>query len=281
MEGGEHAVSDGFAMEESAVVESGFEGVGEGVAEVEEHAFAGFVFVAGNDGGFDADGGENDALQESRIAMGDRSQVAGEEREQGGIADEGALDTFGEAGAEFSRGESGEGGGVGEDGARRMDAAEEIFSFGKIDAGLATDGGVNLREECSGEGYVVHAALIDGGEKSGEVGDDASAECDQHGIAMGAGAGELGGEALDGCEGFVAFAGRNEEDDGTLGAGEGFEEHFAVEAEDLRRGDEEAGAVAKQGMGSGAGEEAGSDRDGVGTAGALNFDEGGRGSSAL
>ncbi len=259
--------------------------MGEGVAEVEEHAFAGFVFVAGDDGGFDADGGEDDALQEFRIAMGCGSEdgfaMTGEEREQGGIADEGALNTFEEAGAEFAWRESGERGGVGEDGARRMDAAEEIFAFGKIDAGLATDGCVDLREKRGGERDVVNAALIDGGEKSGEVGDDASAEWDQHGIAMGAGAGELGGEALDGGEGFVAFAGRNEEDDGALSAGEGFEEGFAVEAEDVRRGDEEAGTVAKQGMGSGAGEQAGSDRDGVGTAGALNFDEGGRGSSAM
>jgi len=43
-------------MQQSFVVQRGFEGVADGVAEVEQHALAGFVLIALDDSGFDADG---------------------------------------------------------------------------------------------------------------------------------------------------------------------------------------------------------------------------------
>jgi hypothetical protein len=57
VEGGDGTPGDGFAVEELLVVGSGFDGVAEGVAEVEDHAQAGLFFVLFDDAGFDADGG--------------------------------------------------------------------------------------------------------------------------------------------------------------------------------------------------------------------------------
>ena len=45
VEGGDRAPGDGFAVEELAVVGGGLDGVADGVAEVEDHAEAGFLFV--------------------------------------------------------------------------------------------------------------------------------------------------------------------------------------------------------------------------------------------
>ena len=57
VEGGDAAPGDGFAVEELLVVGGGFDGVADGVAEVEDHAQAGFFFVFADDVGFDADAG--------------------------------------------------------------------------------------------------------------------------------------------------------------------------------------------------------------------------------
>ena len=55
-----HAPGDGFAVEELLVVGGGLDGVADGVAEVEDHAQAGFFFVLADDVGFDADAGGDD-----------------------------------------------------------------------------------------------------------------------------------------------------------------------------------------------------------------------------
>ncbi len=67
VEGGDGAPGDGFAVEELAVVGGGLDGVADGVAEVEDHAQAGFFFVLGDDFGFDADAGGDDVLEGGRI----------------------------------------------------------------------------------------------------------------------------------------------------------------------------------------------------------------------
>ena len=57
VEGGDAAPGYGFAVEKLLVVGGGFDGMADGVAEVEDHAEAGLFFVLCHDVGFDADGG--------------------------------------------------------------------------------------------------------------------------------------------------------------------------------------------------------------------------------
>ena len=128
---------------------------------------------------------------------------------------------------------------VGEDGERVVEAADEVLAGGEVDAGLAAEGGVDLREDGGGDADVADAAHVDGGEEAGHVADDAAAEGEQDGVAVGTGVGELLGEGLDVGEALVALAGR-EEEDGGLGVGrEGCEECFVPERPDVGRGDDE------------------------------------------
>ena len=60
VERGDHAPADGFAVQELLVVGGGFDGVADGVAEVQDHAQAGLFFVVADDVGFDADAGGDD-----------------------------------------------------------------------------------------------------------------------------------------------------------------------------------------------------------------------------
>jgi hypothetical protein len=111
------------------------------------------------------------------------------EAEEAGVANDASFDAFEEACAKFAVGESLEDVDVGEDRARVVKAADEIFSGGKVDAGFAADGGVDLGEEGGRDLDVVDTAHVDGGEEAGEVADDAASEGDEEGGAVGAGLG--------------------------------------------------------------------------------------------
>jgi hypothetical protein len=57
-----------------------------------------------------------------------------------------------------------------------MEAADEIFSGGEVHAGFSADGGVDLREKSGWDLHVADAAHVDGGEKAGDVAEDAATE---------------------------------------------------------------------------------------------------------
>ena len=84
----------------------------------------------------------------------------------------------------------------------------------EVDAGLAADGGVDLREEGGGDLDVADAAHVDGGEEAGDVADDAATEGEEEGVAVGSGGGELLGEGFDAGHALVALACGKEEDGG-------------------------------------------------------------------
>lgn len=186
-----------------------------GVAEIEELAFAVFLGVAGDDVGFDADGVGDAVIAEGVVGM------VGELPEERGIGDDAGLEHFGEAVLALEGPEGMEGGGVGEDGARLMEGADEVFSAGEVDGGFAADGAVDHGEERGGGLDDVDAAEPDGGGEAGEVPGDAAAEGDDGACAGEMAVGEGGEQLLYGGEGFAVFAGG--EDGGVDGAAEGAE----------------------------------------------------------
>ncbi len=272
--GGDRSPGDGFAVEELPVAGGGFDGVAEGVAEVEDHAEAGFALVGGDDVGFDADAGGDDAGEEGGVlGVGGGEDAVGagfEEAEELGGADDAGLDGFLEAGAELAWGEGGEGGGVGEDGEGVVEAAGEVFACEEVDAGFAADGGVDLGEEGGGELNVANAAHVDGGEEAGDVAEDAATQSQENRSAVGAGLRELFEEALDGGEAFVLLAGGDEEDGGGVLGGERLEDGGGVELPDFGGGDDEeagergGGAEEFAEAGGEGGEEIRADGDAVG-----------------
>src|SRR6266446_803580 len=66
--GGHHAPSHGFAVLIAAVVRDTFEGMGKGMAVIEDFAEAGLVFVATYDAGFDRDVSRNQKTQQMAIS---------------------------------------------------------------------------------------------------------------------------------------------------------------------------------------------------------------------
>ena len=75
--------------------------------------------------------------------------------------------------------------GVDEHGARLVERADHVLAQRMVDAGLAADGRVDLREQRRRHLDERHAALIDSGCEAGDVTHDAAAEGDDHRLALG------------------------------------------------------------------------------------------------
>ncbi len=103
-DGGAHAEGDGLAMQEAGVAGFGFEGVAEGVAEIEDAAEVAFALVGGDHFALHADGIGDDAVHGVRLARQHVAAAIGEKAEQIGFADDAGLDDFVEAGAVFAFG---------------------------------------------------------------------------------------------------------------------------------------------------------------------------------
>ena len=290
VEGDDAAPGYGFPVEDLFVVGGGLDGVAEGVAEVEDHAQAELFFVLVDDVGFDADGGgdysgEGGLFLRRGFFCEDGGYVFLEVGEEFGVVDDAGFDGLLQASAELVGGQGAEEVSVGEDGLGVVEGADEVFTSEEVDAGLAADGGVYLREQGGGELDVTDTAHVNGGEEAGDVADDSATEGEEEGVAVGSGEGELLGEGLDGSHAFVGLAGGVEEDYGLAGAfgGEGGEDGLGPQLPDLGRGDDE-GAVGLGGVelfeagGEGA-EEAGADGDIVGCRG--RFDGNGRHDTAM
>jgi len=138
-------------MEELLVVGGGFDGVADGVAEVQDHAEARLLFVFADDVGFDADRGGYYFRERFGVSVlfcvacvQAGFGVLFHEAEEFCVVDDACLDGFLQAGAEFGGGEGAEKVGVGEDGLWVVEAADEVFAGCEVDAGFAADGGVDL-----------------------------------------------------------------------------------------------------------------------------------------
>ena len=131
--------------------------------------------------------------------------------EKFGFADNARLDDFVEPGAVFALGQCIQHGGIGEHGEGLMEAADQVLAADQIDAGLAADGGIHLRQQRGGDLHYRDAAHEDRGEKSAHVVDDAAAEGDHHAGAVGAELHHLLGELLQGREALLFFASRQVE----------------------------------------------------------------------
>ena len=228
-------------MEEFCVVGGGLDRVAERVAEVEGHARAALalLLVEGDDVGLDLDGVGDDSDEDRSIALADLVDVLFECSEEWRRGDDAGFDGLLQSGAEFLGWERGEEVDVDVDGARMVEAPDEVLAGGKVDAGFAADGGVDLGEQRGGNLDERHAAHVDGGEEAGDVADDPGAEGDEERVALGAGLGELLCEGFDGGEALVLLAGGVEEDRRRLGFRERGLDFFAPELPDVGTGDEE------------------------------------------
>ena len=125
-----------------------------------------------------------------------------------------------------------------------MEGADEVLAGEEVDAGLASERGVHLRQQRGGQADVADATHVDGGEEAGDVADDAAAKGEQDGVAVGPGKGELLGEGLDRGEAFVRFACGEKRNGGLMGSGKLARKPRARAPKSGRGDDEEARGLA-------------------------------------
>ena len=92
------------------------------------------------------------------------------------IAQHAVFDDFGIAGAELALRQRVEHLGVGDHQHRLMKRAEQVLAVRRVDAGLAADGGVHLRQQRRRYLHEIDAATDDRGGEAGEIADHAAAE---------------------------------------------------------------------------------------------------------
>ena len=168
-----------FAMKQFAAIAAlGLEGMGEGVAEVEQGAAAFGTFlplVIGDDGRFEP------AAFDDR--MGERGLVAGDDARALGLApgpqralQQPVLGDLGIARAQLPSRQRGEHAGVGQHDARLVEGAGQVLAGRKVDAGLAADGAVHLGEQRGRHLHEGQPAQRHRGRKAGKVANHPAAE---------------------------------------------------------------------------------------------------------
>ena len=65
-----------------------------------------------------------------------------------------------------------------------MEGADQVLALGRVDAGLAADRGIHLRQQRGRHLHEAYAAAHDAGGKAGEVADDAAAQGDDDTAAL-------------------------------------------------------------------------------------------------
>ena len=105
-------------------------------------------------------------------------------REKRLVAEHAVFGDFGIAGAELARRQGVEHRGVRDHQDRLVERADQIFSMRRVDAGLAADGGIHLRQQRGRHLHEIDAAAQDRGRKAREVADHAAAERDDEIVAL-------------------------------------------------------------------------------------------------
>ncbi len=178
----------------------------EGVAVVEELPAAGVVEVLADRVGLDLHGA-GDQLGGGRPAGG----VGLEQVEDRAVGDEAALDDLGQPGAELGLGQAVEDVGVGEDGDRRVERADQVLAGVGVDAGLAAHRGVDHAEQAGGHLHHADPAQPGGGDEAGQVGHRSPADAD-HDVGAGvAQPAQLGPQARGDLDGLGRLAVRHDQ----------------------------------------------------------------------
>ena len=215
----------------------------DGVAEVENFAQATLTFVARNDGRLVAERLVDDATETIGVASENRRHRGLERRDHRRIHDRAVLDHLGEAFAKLALGQRRQCSDICDNQARLVERADQVFRRVEVDAGLAAEGGIDLRRHRSGYLDDRETAQIGRRGEAGEVADDAAAEREDRACTVERGGREPVVNLLERGERFARLAGRDL--DGRRGEARGDQcggGARAVEARDVGVGDERRAA---------------------------------------
>ncbi len=97
-----------------------------------------------------------------------------------------------------------------------MEDAEQVLAMAGIDAGLATDGGIHLRQKRGRDLHEAHAAPHDAGRKACEIADHAAAKRDHRVIALDTGRKHHVADGREMIEALGLLAGRSVSDTASM-----------------------------------------------------------------
>src|SRR5712671_6765903 len=128
------------------VLGNAFEGMGKGMAVIEDFAQAGLALVAADDASLDLHVARNQKTERLAVSPQNFVQVLFEHRKHLRVRDDGMLDDFSQAAAKLAAGERAQKLGIGEYQLGRVKRSDQVLPFRKIYAGLSADGTVHLRD---------------------------------------------------------------------------------------------------------------------------------------
>jgi len=138
---GDHAAASAgsyrFAVKPIAVSRRRLDRVAEGVAEIEQSAFARFSFVGHDDFHLDPATLVNGVQQRLRLARQQRCDVGFKPRKELGVANGAAFDHLRETRRKFAVRQRAQAIRIDQDGARLVECADHVLSERMVDAGLA------------------------------------------------------------------------------------------------------------------------------------------------
>ena len=148
------------------------------------------------------------------------------------IAEHAVFGDFGIAGAELARRQRIQHRGIRDHQNRLVKRADQIFSMRRVDAGLAADGGIDLRQQRGRHLHEIDAAAQDRGGKARKVADHAAAERDHEVVALDFCGDQFLGDVF---EAFIAFRDLALVDDDPRRGDAGVEQRRFGPAQPMRR----------------------------------------------
>mmetsp|Transcript_24634 Transcript_24634/g.76094 ORF Transcript_24634/g.76094 Transcript_24634/m.76094 type:complete len:204 (-) Transcript_24634:373-984(-) len=170
---------DGLAVQVGAVAGVVFDGVAEGVAQIERGAEAGLSLVVSHDRSLILTTSLNGFADRLGMSRRQRSHVLFLPLEEGGVADETVLDDFRHARGVLAFGQSVQRVHVDQDAARLVKRADHVLALGVVHRRLPADGRVDHGHERRRDLNEVDASLIHRRGEADEVADDAASQSDE------------------------------------------------------------------------------------------------------
>ncbi len=157
----------------------GLQRMAEGMAEIEQRPLARLALVAGDDARLGLAAVANRLGTRLAIAIEQRRSTLFQPGEEFRVVDQPILHDLGIARGQFPARQARQKIGIRQHQTRLVEAADQILAMRHIDAGLAADRTVDLRQKGRRNLQERHAAQQDRGGESGQVADHAAAEGEQ------------------------------------------------------------------------------------------------------
>jgi hypothetical protein len=175
----------------------GFEGMAEGVAEIQQSPIPLLALIGGDDGPLHSAAGQNGVCRRGWLQIAHGRAVALQPFKKNRIADQPVFDDLGITGAQFTRRQGCERAGVRKHQARLVEGAEQVFAGARIDRRLAAHRAVDLSQQGCRDLDEIDAAQQRRRGKSRDIADHPAAQRDQHRPALDAASEDLIDEAAE------------------------------------------------------------------------------------